>query len=421
MPGASKVSLFQMPGGLVVLQWLLSGLSAYVLALLAWRLTGRHLSGLIVFAVFLVSAYSAWYDVVIGSDSLATSALILHAWLLHRATTSQRRDRLLLAGFLLAWLVFLRPITVLLLIPSAFLTWLYWPGSARWRMAILVLVPFLALDSAWVLRNWKVNGRFRPLTNQGYQPDYFMQEIRGHAMLFLQGYGGDYIWWNTGSDIRWFGIWTGGAPVDDEGRRAKEPPPYAYVEGYNRDSLVQLSERIRHITSGTLHGEDSLRAVREVNAAFDRYAALYREKAPFQYHVMSRLRMFRNLMAQHGTESMILRAFSSLPLGLKLFKLLQSGIFLFMYGLFWPALPAFAWFWRREPSLLRILIPVTALYMTLIFPLGLRMCEWRYLVHQFPFVLMLSTSFAVELVMRRLERGRSGALEAKHPNTALER
>lgn len=391
---------------LVVLQWLLSGLSTYVLALLAWRLTGRHLAGLVVYAVFLVSAYSSWYDGVIASDSLATSAFILHAWFLYRATQSQRRDLLLLAGFLMAWLVFLRPITVLLLIPSACLTWRFWSGPARWRMAILVLVPFLVLDSVWVVRNWKVNGNFRPLTNQGYQPDYFMHEIRGHAMLFLQGYGGDYIWWNTGSDIRWFGIWKGGAPVDDEGRRAKEPPPYAYVEGYDRDSLFRLSERIRQINSGALHGADSLRAIEEVNATFDRYAALYQEKAPFQYHVMSRLRMFRNIMAQHGTESMILPAFSSLPLGLKLFKLLQSAIFLFMYGLFWLAVPALVWMWRREPSLLRILIPVTALYMMLIFPLGLRMCEWRYLVHQFPFVLMLTTGFVVELVLRRSERKR---------------
>jgi hypothetical protein len=396
---------------MVVMQWLLSGITTYILALLAWRLTGRHLAGLVVYIVFLVSAYSAWFDSVISSDSLSTSAMILHAWLLHRAVAEKRRDLLLAAGIMIAWLIFLRPISLLLLAPAAYVTWRYWDDKRRWRMAVLVLVPFLVLDSVWTIRNWQVNHRFRPLTNQGYQPDYFMREIRGHAMQFIQCYGGDYIWWNPHADIRWFGIWKGGAALDNEGRDAKEPPPYAYVDGYDRDSLASIGERVRVIESGALTPEDSLRAVEEVNARFDRYTALYREKAPFQYHVMSRLRMFRNLMGQHGTESMILQPFAELPFGLKLFKMLQAALFITVYGLFWLALPVLAWQWRKDRTLLRVLIPSTALYLTLIFPLGLRMCEWRYLALQFPFVLMLSTCLVLEALLRM--RGLGGAGSAK--------
>ncbi|HRD53222.1 MAG TPA: hypothetical protein PKY96_11305 [Flavobacteriales bacterium] len=382
----------------VVLQWLLSGITAYLLGLLAWRMTHRHAIGLAVYAFYLLSAYSAWYDPVISSDSLSSSALILHAWLLHIAVEGRSRPLLMAAGFFLAWLIFLRPIALLLLLPSAYAAWRYWGGAGAWRMALLVMLPFLLLDSVWAARNWHVHRQFRPLTNQGYQPDYFMKEIRGHAMVFLQGYGGDYIWWNPHADVRWFGIWKGGGAIDDEGRRAKEPPSYAYVDGYDRDSLMWLADRTRLIASGALSSADSLMAVAEVNARFDRYAALYREKAPFQYHVMSRLRMFRNVMVQNGTESMILAPFASLPIGMKLFKLMQVAIFMLAYGLYWLAVPVLLWQWRKELTVLRIVIAAAALYLTLVFPLGLRMCEWRYLVLPFPFVLLLSTVFVMRLL-----------------------
>lgn len=404
---------------MVILQWLLSGITCYLLALLAWRLTGKHRIGLIVFAVYLLSAYSAWYDSIISSDSLATSALILHAWLLDKALEERKQGLLLLAGLILAWLIFLRPISVLLIVPVAFLAWRFWPSGGKWRMAVLVLLPFLTLDAAWTTRNWMVNHRFRPLTNQGYQPDYFMQEVRGHAMQFMQCYGGDYIWWNPGADIRWYGVWKGGAPIDDEGRKAKEPPPYVYVEGYTRDSLAWFGPMVRAIESGTLSSADSMRAVQEVNARFDRYAALFRQEAPFQYHVMSRLRMLRNLLAQHGTESMVLTAFEDLSWPMKAFKVTQSALFLSIYGLFWVALPVLAWRWRKQPSMLQVLIPVSAIYLTLIFPLGLRMCEWRYLVLQFPFVLMLSSVLVIEAV-EGMMASRSGAGSAVDQNRSTQ-
>ena len=382
----------------VLLQWLLSGFTAYLLGKVAWRLTGRHAIGLAVYAVYLLSAYSAWYDPVIASDSFSSSILIAHAWLLHRAVETRRRGTLLLAGLCIAWLVFLRPIAVLLLPVSAFVAWWFWERSARWGMALVMLLPFLVFDSIWIARNWHVNHRFRPLTNQGYQPDYFMKEIRAHAMVFVQGYGGDYIWWNPGSDIRWFGIWKGGAELDDEGLRAKEPPPYAYVEGYNRDSLQWLADRTRYIAVADLPEADSLRAVEEVNAKFDRYAALYREKAPVQFQVMSRLRMFRNVMLQNGTETIILKPFAALPVGWKLFKLAQAALFALAYGLLWIAVPVLIWQWRKELTPLRVFVPLAAIYLTMVFPLGLRMCEWRYLAMQFPLVLMLSICFVMHLM-----------------------
>ncbi|MFZ1692618.1 MAG: hypothetical protein WAT74_05390, partial [Flavobacteriales bacterium] len=82
--------------------------------------------------------------------------------------------------------------------------------------------------------------------------------------------------------------------------------------------------------------------------------------------------------------------------------------FMIAYGLFWLAVPMLLWQWRKELNVLRIVIPAAAFYLALVFPLGLRMCEWRYLVLPFPFVLLLSTVFIMRL-LPRLRRTTPGA------------
>ena len=56
---------------MVVLQWLLSGISVYLLALIALRFTGSRITALITYVLFLLSTFSSWYDTSMSSDSLA--------------------------------------------------------------------------------------------------------------------------------------------------------------------------------------------------------------------------------------------------------------------------------------------------------------------------------------------------------------
>lgn len=380
----------------VILQWLLSGISAYVLALIAVRLSGSDKFGLAVYCAFLLSANTSWFDASLASDSLAVSMLIFHAYFLQEAVDRKKLGPVLLSGFSLMWLIFLRPIAVPLLLPSAFLLYRYWNGGRVLRPVLLFLLPFLVCDTVWTLRNHRVNGEFNFLTNQGFQPTYFTKEIRYHAMSFIQRYGGNYIWWVPGSDMRWYGIWKGGAELDNEGRSAKEPPAYAYVPGYNRDSLLILSDRVRAVEAGGMPTADSLAEVASINATFDRYAELYGEHAPFNDKVLSRVRMIKNVMFQHGAESIIFRPFSALPLWIKIFKALQAVFYIFSYSIGSIAVLVMLWNWRKADPMLAILLPGTVFYMVLIFPVALRMCEWRYMVHSFPFALLLAMYFSMK-------------------------
>lgn len=384
---------------LVILQWLLSGINVYVLGLLALRMSGSDRVAQVVYWAFLASAYSSWFDPVIASDSLSISVLIFQAFFLQSAIDRRSSRDLLISGVLLAGFIFMRPIGLLLIPLVAALLLHRMDRTTGWKWALVIATPFLLADTAWTIRNHRVHGTFSPLTNEGWFPADFSREIRAHAMHFVQGYGGNYIWWAPGKDIRWFGVWKGGAKVDDEGRNAKEPPAYAYVNGYTRKDLFALSQRVRSVGSGTLSTSDSLAETAAINADFDRYAAMYQEQAPFQYHVLSRFRMFKNLVWQHGTESMIIIPFRELPFWAKLFKLLQVAAYVLTFSIGAVACCVLLWRWRNAPTMLHLWLPLTTAYLVLIFPFALRMCEWRYMAHPYPFALLLAVLFLAQSAM----------------------
>lgn len=385
----------------VVLQWCLSGLNVYLLALLAWRMSGSERTALAVYGAFLLSANSSWFDSNIASDSLAISTLIIQSHLLQRAFDTGERWALLLSGLMLAWFTFLRPVGAALFMPAVLLIFFFARPTRSLKPVMLFILPFLIVDGAWTIRNWRVNKEFSPLTNQGLLPEEFTSELRGHAMHFIQGYGGNYIWWAPGSDIRWYGLGKGGAHLDDEGRLAAPPPDHAFVQGYTMDSLVRVGQRIRNLDNGLLSPSDSLNEVLAINATLDRYASLYKEGAPFHYHITSRLLMLKNVMWQHGGEGLILRPFSVLPWWLQVFKVLQVVCYVFAYTIGTVAMIRFLWRSRNAPSALHLWVPWVAAFLVLVYPVALRMCEWRYMTHPFPFALMMGILLIGELMDSR--------------------
>ncbi|MBL7938028.1 MAG: glycosyltransferase family 39 protein [Flavobacteriales bacterium] len=382
--------------GMVVFQMILSGIGVYLVALLGLRLSGSHPTAVLLYALALVSTYSCWYDTSISSDSLAVSVLVIHVFLLQRAIDAKSAKLLVVAGLFLTWIIFLRPVAALLLIPAPLLVLWFWSPRWSFKAVGLFLLPFAVLDSAWIVRNYRAHGEFNPLTNEGIMPDEIHGRPLGYIMRFLQSYGGNYIWWEPGADIRWFGMWEGSAAIDNEGRNAKSPPAYAYVPGYTKDSLLALSERIRIFESGTLSDPDSLAIIDEINSKLDRYTHLYREGAPFNYHVLSRFRMIEYLITQNGTETLFRTPFAQLPVWRKGFKLFQMGSYFFAYGIGGIAALWMLLRWRRATSLIAIWVPVIVMYMILVYPLVLRMAEWRFIVHVHPLMLLLATCFSAK-------------------------
>lgn len=386
----------------IVLQVLLSSIAVVLLALLALRVSGRKRIFYAVFLLFLISTYTSLYDATLGSDSLAVSTLIIHLYLLDAGLVSRRKAELLGAGVFLTWAIFAKPVLAPLLLVTLIFVALH---VRRTRSAVVMLwfvLPFGIIDGAWVVRNHHVNGGFHPLTNQGLFSSAFMASVPYHAMRFVQGYGGDYIWWNPGSDIRWYGVWDKCGDMDQNGRSATPPPEHAYVPTYTRDSLERLSEDVVRLMSGTLPTADSLVLKIAIGDRFDRYALAYRAGRPFQYHVVSRLRMVWNIFDQNGTELLFARPFAELPLWAKGFKLGQSALYMMCFLLGTVGAFMFAWCSRTAPASLLFLLAMVAVYTIFIYPLGLRLCEWRYLTTAYPFALVMAVLLADRLIVRSM-------------------
>lgn len=271
------------------------------------------------------------------------------------------------------------------------------------------LAPLSVIETAWVIRNWKVNHEFNPLTNQGMMPDWISERTRGHVMDFVRGYGGNYIWWEPGADIRWFGEWMSYADADDEGRRAVEPPPDAYVPGYDRDSLLLISTRIREIHAGGLAPRDSIAATEWVNNTLDRYSRMHAEGAPFSHHILSRVRMLRYLVVQSGCEFLFEQPFSELSWWKKIIKIAQSLFYAFaiFFGACYIAVAL--WNWQQAASLLSLWIPIVALYMVCVYPLVLKMSEHRWVMHVYPLWLLMGVLAIAPLMERSMSSRKRSA------------
>lgn len=385
----------------VVLQLLLSATSVVLLALLAFKATGKVRVFYAVYALYLVSTYTSLYNATIGSDSLAVSAIIIHLYLLEIGLSQQRKTFLVGAGFFLTWAIFAKPVLVPLLALALLFVFIRTRRSFSFWAALCVIAPFMLIDGAWVVRNYVANGGFYPLTNKGMFSSSFMGGVRYRAMRFVQGYGGDYIWWNPGADIRWYGVWDKCAEVDQEGRSVAPPAAHAYAPGYSPDSLIRLSEDVRALGTGTLSKTDSAELSGSIVERFDRYALAYRTERPFQFHVVSRLRMVCHSFYQNGTESLFARSFGELPVWAQVFKLGQSALYALTFLLGTIGALVIWWRSRTTPGGVVMLLASVALYTTFIHPIGLRMCEWRYLATAFPFVLVLAVISIEQLLSWR--------------------
>lgn len=167
-------------------------------------------------------------------------------------------------------------------------------------------------------------------------------------------------------------------------------------------SLVMVSELYRAALNGQSNSIDSVAAVNKADAALDRYTELHAKGAPFMHHVLSRFLMVPHMVGQKGAETLFETPFSDLPLWMKLFKLFQMALygFVVMFG----AIAAFTmlWNWRKAGSLSARWIPLVAIYMVAVYPLVLKMAEFRFMVHIFPLILLLAVCFTVVLLEKWL-------------------
>jgi 4-amino-4-deoxy-L-arabinose transferase-like glycosyltransferase len=154
-----------------VFNLLLSLVTGWMLYTLAFRLTGSRLTSLTACLLFLLHPGMVIAESRGGVEVFFTFSIVLFLWLFYRALETLRYRDFTLAGAALGFGLLIKS-TIALVLPALFLYSLARQASraSLWKLAGLyaasAMTAFLIL-SPWVIRNYKLTGKFIPTMTIG--------------------------------------------------------------------------------------------------------------------------------------------------------------------------------------------------------------------------------------------------------------
>lgn len=387
--------------GVILLQALLGMVSVVVLtrcAKLAGAPRWAQYATCIVYALF---ARVILYDAYWLTESFCTSAMIFgtHGWLAHQRTGS--KAALVWGGAWLMWAVFLRPVQLiwLLVLGVALLFNTRTPWRTRIASAVLLLLPFALADGWWIRRNAIMHDEFAPLSRGVVMPELLSSPMHP-LMRFLQATGGNYIHWDPSAHIRWFNMREG--PLGRPGPRVDRNvamPAFALCDRITEDSLRAWAADMSRWSDDLTTPEERNTLFRLMNARSDRFVLYYKDDRPWQYLVGSRARLTALYFRLAGSGALFRSSEREARWFLPSPFLLDAPMhwIVLIGGLFATMIAALRW--KRTPHM--AWVALVTLVSIFIIPWGLRLCEGRYLVPMYPWLIVLLVTTIAELAGSR--------------------
>jgi hypothetical protein len=384
------LSAFGAQNGLVVLQALLSVGAIYLFARAAGWLLGRPLGFYLVLGLLLGYYPLALWDLMMMTESFLISTLLLACffYLRYELRSSYWGD-LLAAGGFLAWMVFLKPVTLPLLAGFIGLRCcqLGWQPRRWLSYASLLLVPFLVAEAAWVGANWYRTGELFLLQSRFYYtPDQHFPAYPA-AFAFVNAWGGRECFWDPSGDVAWFtGPSPRNRPFNSRWQHLPLPPyqqdifpAYLYTEDFNFDSLKSIRHDLWRARDSSLGPAQRQAALQSALRKFRRYRHSFVDKRPFHYWVTASL---------HSLGTYLKFTFPAYPQQLTGWSDLRLAYVFLLHGaMLAGGLLGLLWlFFQRRP--LGALLAGIAAYFTLAYPIALRLTQQRYLNPAYPFYLL---------------------------------
>lgn len=382
----SKVNALNL---LALTQLLLSALSVYFLALVVRDIFEREDLFYITFYGYLLSTYTSIFDIFILTESLAVSSLIFSVFCFVRGANKNKNVLLFLSGCFLTWSVFLRPFLLPLIgLFIVVLVFLRKAGHSRLKVAkaiIIFLLPFLLIDGAWAVRNYKLYGKIVPLQKSVRYPGEENDKIMVNLVDFLKSWGGDYTYWNPKAEINWFGY---AENVDNIKKQVKDIkfPDYIYTSRFNYNSLVSVKNYIAFSKDKTLPAEERNK-FRELAAdRLREYAYSIKKEKPYLHYIYAPSLLFKKFLFHSGTYNLFNKTVKELNVIEFAFKLLMTLMYFFVViaGL----IGAMILFFKKRGIDNKFLVAAVPLYLILFFSVVFRGCEYRYFVTAYPFMLV---------------------------------
>lgn len=380
--------------GIVWLQVAASALAVVLLAKLVFLLSSDDRAFHLTFWSALVATYTSYFDQHLTTESFSSMALVLSAYCAVKYLQGSGMRTLLFAGTAITWLIFMKPVylPILAILAIAVFKQRSMPLLSRAGAVLLLGTPFLLVDGAWCTRNAMVHGEFRPLTDGTIYPD-LRASIRYPLIRLMQAYGTSYTWWDPSAEIRWFNI-----RFEEEGQpqfadRQVRLPAYVHTLGCPEDSLKRIADEVGRY-SATKDTVEKARLLSSVSGRCDRCIGHFRQEKPLHYQVTARFRMLKAFLIHSGTSALMADPFALLDPVRMLIRAFYSFLYLgaMLGGIFWAIRSLFTRTLVPGPRLVSALL----LYGVCIFPLGMRMTEFRYSTTFYPLALMFAVLPALD-------------------------
>ena len=242
---------------MIILQLILASLSVYFTALLARLVLKSKRAFFVCFYLFLISTYSNYYDICIMSECACSAFLVFATWFFALYLHKHKLKYMLFSGIFLAWVVFLRPVFLPVFGLFGFIYLIYaFKNKIGFIKPLLILaIPFVIADGAWITRNYSVHKKIMPLTNSILYP-YIDSSYMKNELQFVQSWGGAKEITDRTTAMSWFGGLL--FPGEPELKNYHSVPDYVYTSAFNRDSLLRLKSKVHQLMAIQLPSLDSM-------------------------------------------------------------------------------------------------------------------------------------------------------------------
>jgi 4-amino-4-deoxy-L-arabinose transferase-like glycosyltransferase len=396
MPSAGALAM------LIILQVLLSAIAVYSLALTAMRWLKNKRAFYIAYFLFAISTYTSIFDIFTLSESFSVSCFIFLLFYLTRWKETRRNSDIFLAGFFMAWMIFLRPFLgiFLLFVPLALFVWVYRKESLRNAIAkaALLVLPFIIFETAWVARNYIVLHKFIPLETNA-EESYGKGGVYRTGTLsvrdLINAWGGESGEFYENSEAWWFHYAKG------EEVRAYKFEPHVFNADYNLDSLIYLKNMIGNLYDPNIPEakRDSISRVAEITAY--RYRESYIRHNKARYYLLGPVIKIKKLVFSNPTLQLPLPRFQQMSRVQKVAKLFYIVLYYIVICI--GLLGALLALVKREWHLLFLAALPVVLVITLM-SFSYMIYENRYILSAYPVFIILASRVLINIPKRKAGR-----------------
>lgn len=383
---------------IVLIQIIINSLSIVALSLLIVNITKKKYSYYLMLVILSLTTSMSYFNHYILPESLVISCTSLALYCIYKYYFNNNSYYLILASFLFAFSVQMRPYIVLsLFIPYFFILIIFMRNKDYKSLVRSSLFAFIAMSiifTPWIYRNYKIYQKIAPydykILDYYYGGDY-QTSIRKAKLDFLKAVGETDTYWDIKCMSSFF---------EDDKSRFKQSSIFKFKK-YNFSKSISMDNYniARDLYLKAINDKDNINKKNEAIDYFNYLTKLYCKEKPLNYYVFSKIRILKYMIFHNGTYFLPFNfnQSSSFSILLKLWKI--GEFILYKSLLILSILGVVIGIFKKKEEIIFILIPLSVIGISLIMGIG----EYRYFTLSYP-VLFLFAIYSTTLIFDRIKQ-----------------